>query len=116
MVGFGETGGWAKCLSGQTVESESLRASGLSELGTQRKRKGSFVTLDSGDEETGQQIKRIKMDGCGGERVDAEEQSTNEVTSGRLERDAPAETPAEEQAAPDSPSHSLPEHIKVWTL
>lgn len=91
--------------------------SGLSELGTQRKRKSSFVALDSGDEETGQRSKRIKMDVCGSERIDAEEQSTNEEASGRLDRDAPAETPVEEmQLAPDSPCDPLPEHIKVETL
>ncbi|XP_018521490.1 Fanconi anemia group E protein [Lates calcarifer] len=117
LAGFGEIGGWTKCLSGQTVECESQRMSGLSELGTQRKRKSSFVALDSGDEETGQRSKRIKMDVCGSERIDAEEQSTNEEASGRLDRDAPAETPVEEmQLAPDSPCDPLPEHIKVSVL
>ncbi|XP_023283229.1 Fanconi anemia group E protein [Seriola lalandi dorsalis] len=118
LVGFGAAGGWAKCLSGQPSGSESQRSSGLSEQGTQRKRKGSFVTLDSeGDKETEQQSKRIKMDICGSECVDAEEQSANEETTGRLERDAPAETPAEDlQPAADSPRDSLPEHIKVSVL
>ncbi|XP_056241679.1 Fanconi anemia group E protein isoform X2 [Seriola aureovittata] len=118
LVGFGAAGGWAKCLSGQPSGSESQRSSGLSEQGTQRKRKGSFVTLDSeGDKETAQQSKRIKMDICGSECVDAEEQSANEETTGRLERDAPAETPAEDlQPAADSPRDSLPEHIKVSVL
>lgn len=114
MVGFGETGGWAKCFSGQTIESESQS---ISELGTQRKRKGSFVTLDSDSEETGRQSKRIKMDVGGSECLDAEEQSAKEGISGRLEGDAPAEAPAEEmQPAADSPCDALPEHIKVETL
>ncbi|XP_044068294.1 Fanconi anemia group E protein isoform X2 [Siniperca chuatsi] len=117
LAGFGETGGWAKCFSGQRVESESQSASGLSELGTQRKRKGSFVNLDSDGEETAQQSKRIKMDACGSESVDAEEQSAKEEISGRLESDAPAETHAEQlQPVPDSPCDALPEHIKVCVL
>ncbi|XP_040909161.1 Fanconi anemia group E protein [Toxotes jaculatrix] len=115
LAGVGETSGWAKCLSGQTIESGSQSASGLLELGTQRKRKSSFVSPDSGGEEMGQQSKRIKMDVCGSECVDAEEQSANEETSGRFEKDAAEETPAEElQPAPDT--DSLPEHIKVSVL
>ncbi|KAF0036332.1 hypothetical protein F2P81_011644 [Scophthalmus maximus] len=118
LVVSGETGGWAKCLTGPTEESGSQSASGLSELGTQRKRKVSFVTVDSGgEEETGQQSKRIKMDVCGNECVSAEEQNANEETSERLERDARAETPAEElQPAPGRLCDSLPEHIKVSVL
>nr|XP_019944502.1 PREDICTED: Fanconi anemia group E protein [Paralichthys olivaceus] len=113
----GGTGGWAKCLSDQTVESGSQSASSLSELGTQRKRKLSFVTVDSGDEETEQQSKRRKMDVCGSERVSAEEQDVHKETPERLERDAAAETPAEElQPAPDRLCDSLPEHIKVSVL
>lgn len=116
LAGSGETGGWDKCFSGQTVESGSQSASGLSELGTQRKRKGSFVTLDSDGEETGQKSKRIKTDVCGSECQDAEEQSAKEEKSGKLGSDASAETPADEQQpAPDSPCDALPEHIKVET-
>ena len=110
LAGSGEIGGWDKCFSGQTVESESQGASGLSELGTQQKRKGSFVTLDSEGEETGQKSKRIKTDVCGSECQDAEEQSAKEDTSGKLGSDASAE---ERQPAPDSPCDALPEHIKV---
>uniref|UniRef100_A0A8D0ADF9 FA complementation group E n=1 Tax=Sander lucioperca TaxID=283035 RepID=A0A8D0ADF9_SANLU len=111
LVGSGESEGWAKCFSDQPVESESQSASCLSELGTQRKRKGSFVTLDSDGEETGQQRKRIKMDLCGSECLDAEEQSAKAEALGS---DAPEETPAEElQPAPDSSCDALPEHIKV---
>ncbi|XP_028439166.1 Fanconi anemia group E protein [Perca flavescens] len=117
LVGSGETEGWAKCFSGQPVESESRRTSCLSELGTQRKRKGSVVTLDSDGEETGQQSKRIKMDLCGSECLNAEEQSAKAEASGRLGSDAPAETPAEElQPATDSSCDALPEHIKVSVL
>ncbi|XP_029292021.1 Fanconi anemia group E protein isoform X2 [Cottoperca gobio] len=109
LVGFGETGGWSKCLSSQTF--------GLSELATQRKRKGSFVTLDSDGEETGQQSKRIKMDVSGSECLEAVEQRATEETAGRLGSDAPAETPAEElQTAAESPCDVLPEHIKVSVL
>lgn len=111
--GFGGTGGW-KCLSRHTAESTSQSASGLSELRAQRKRKGSFVNLDSDGEEMGQQSKRIKMDVCNSEHVDAEESSVLEETSERSERTAPAETPGEVlQPAPDSPCDALPEHIKV---
>lgn len=117
LVGFGETRGWAKCFGGHTVESGTQSKSGASEQGTQRKRKGSLVTLDSDGEETGQQSKRIKMDVCGSERLDAAKQSINEEISGRLESDASAQNPDEEvqPAAPDSPCGALPEHIKVGT-
>ncbi|KAM7404651.1 hypothetical protein PAMP_011979 [Pampus punctatissimus] len=100
FAGFSETGGWAKCFSSQTVQSETQSASCLSELGTQRKRKSSFITLDSDGEETGQQCKRMKTNVCSGERVDAEEQSTNEEMSGGLEDDAAAEAPAKELQPP----------------
>ncbi|KAI3357394.1 hypothetical protein L3Q82_015827, partial [Scortum barcoo] len=118
LVGFGETGGWAKCLSGQTVQLESQSASGSSELGMQRKRKGSFVTLDSdGGEDTGRQSKRMKMDVCGSESLDAEEQCAKEEISGRLEEDPRAGSPAEKlQPAADSLCDALPEHIKVSVL
>ncbi|KAF3860378.1 hypothetical protein F7725_000633 [Dissostichus mawsoni] len=116
LVGSDETGGWAKCFSRQTSECE--RASGSSELGTQRKRKGSFLALDSDGEDTGQESKRIKVEVCGSESLDDEEKSTTTELSGRLGNDAPAETPAEERtpAAAESPSDVLPEHIKVSVL
>ncbi|XP_054465043.1 Fanconi anemia group E protein [Anoplopoma fimbria] len=117
LVGFGETGGWAMCFSGQTVESDSQHASGLSELGTQRKRKSSFVTLDSDCEETGQQSKRMKMDFSDSECLNVEELRPKEETSGRSESEAPAETLCEElQQAPDSPCDALSENIKVKVL
>ncbi|TNN82871.1 Fanconi anemia group E protein [Liparis tanakae] len=107
LVGFGKTGGWATCFSVPSVDSGSQHASGSSELGTQRKRKGSVLTLDSDCEEAGQQSKRMKMDVCGSERSAKEE-------TGRLESEAPAETLGEElQAAPDGPCEALPEHI-TW--
>lgn len=113
LGGFGASGGWI-CLSGQTAESASQSVSGLPELGTQRKRKGSFVTLDSDGEEMVQQSKRMKVDVCDSERVDAEELSVHEETSGKLERASPAETPAEELLpVPGSPCDALPNHIKV---
>lgn len=98
------------CYSGPTVDSGSQHASGSSELGTQRKRKGSVLTLDSECEETGQQSKRMKMEDCGRER------SAKEETE-RLESEAPAETLGEElQAAPDGPCEALPEHITAFVL
>ncbi|KAM6928855.1 Fanconi anemia group E protein [Lycodopsis pacificus] len=114
LVGFGETGGWAACRSGPTVESDSQHAGGSSELRTQWKRKGCFVTLDSDCEETGQRSKRMKMDVSGGECRDVDEWSTKEEPS---ESAAPAETLGEElQPAPDGPCDALPEHIKVTVL
>ncbi|TMS15898.1 Fanconi anemia group E protein [Larimichthys crocea] len=115
LVGLGETGGWAECFSGQHVESGSQSASGLSELGTQRKRKSSFVSPNSDGEETGQQSKRIKMDVGGSEGLNAEEQSAKEEITERLEVDALGETRAKE-TAPGSLSDALPEHIKVLSL
>uniref|UniRef100_A0A8C3G3L7 FA complementation group E n=1 Tax=Cyclopterus lumpus TaxID=8103 RepID=A0A8C3G3L7_CYCLU len=115
LVGFANTGGWAMCFSDPTVDSDSQHASGLSELGTQRKRKGSFLTLDSDCEETEQQIKRMKMDVCGSEHRDVDELSAKETE--RLESEAPAETLGEElQAAADGPCEALPEHIKEFVL
>lgn len=104
LGGFGEPGGW-KCLSGHPAESASQSTS---ELGTQKKRKSSFVTLDSDGEEMVQRSKRMKMDVCDSEHVNAEEGSVHEETSERLERAA-----EELQPAPESPRDALPEHIKV---
>lgn len=93
---------------------ESGSQSGSSEPGTQRKRKASFVTQDLDGREPRQQSKRIKMDICDSECLEAEEQSAKDEISGSLERDAPAETPAEElQPASDSRCDILPEHIQV---
>lgn len=103
LVGAGETGGWAKCLSGYTMDSVIQSESPLSEWGTHRKRKISFVTQDSDGDETGQQGKRIKVDNCDDD-LDAAGLSVK------------ADTPLEDlQAAPDSPCHELPEHMKVRT-
>nr|XP_020476257.1 Fanconi anemia group E protein [Monopterus albus] len=117
LVGSGETVGW-KCLKGQIAEPASLSVSDLSELGTQRKRKSSFVTLDSDGEETvEQQSKRIKMDVCGSKHGSAKQWSGHEETPERCESDATAENPHEElQRAPDSPCDALPEHIKLSVL
>ncbi len=116
LVGFGATGGWAKCLNGVTGQSGSQNASGLPGLGTQRKRKGSFVTLDSDGEETVQQSKRTKMDVCDREPLHAEDASVKDEESEGLKGDDVGETPAEElQPASDSPRDALPEHIKVKT-
>ncbi|KAK5863496.1 hypothetical protein PBY51_000524 [Eleginops maclovinus] len=114
LVGSDETAGW--CFSGPTSACES--ASGSSELGTQRKRKGSFLALDSDGEDTLQKSKRIKVDICGSESLDAEEQSATEEKTGQLGNDATAETTAEERkpATAESPSDVLPEHIKVSVI
>lgn len=115
LVGAGETGGWAKCLSGYTMDSVIQSESPLSDWGTQRKRKISFVTQDSDGDETGQQGKRIKLDNCG-EDLDAAGLSVKELRSGGTGGNASAGTPLEDlQAAPDSPCHELPGHMKVRT-
>nr|XP_012776628.1 Fanconi anemia group E protein isoform X1 [Maylandia zebra] len=106
LIGSAETGGWTKCFSGQTAEFESQSTSDLSELGTQRKRKGSFVSVGSDGEETGSQSKRIKMDD--NECVTAEELRVPKEMSGAPESDVAAETPAS-----DSSCGGLPEQIKV---
>lgn len=111
LIGSGETGGWAQCLSSHTMRSESQTASGSSEQGTQRKRKGSVVLLDSeGDDTMSQQSKRTKMDICSSECVHAEHESANEGISEKSEEGVPSETPA------DYPSDSLPEHIQVEAM
>lgn len=111
-VGLGGTGGWAKYFSGPPVDSGTPINSGVSEQRA-KKRKGSLVILDSDGEETGQQRKRIKTDDCG-ESLDAAEQSIKEQIPGRVESDAPAETPDYGlQPAPHSSCDPLPEHIKV---
>ncbi|XP_068194863.1 Fanconi anemia group E protein isoform X2 [Antennarius striatus] len=117
FVGFAETGGWATCFSGQKGQSKCQSESSLPELGTQRKRKGNHVILDSDDEETGQQSKRIKMDDCEKECLDAEEPRSKAEESGKLESDSPDETTPEElQPAADNPSDSLPQHIQFCAL
>lgn len=108
LIGSAETGGWTKCFSDQTAEFESQSTSDLSELGTQRKRKGSFVSVGSDGEETGSQSKRIKMDD--NECVTAEELRVPKEMSGAPESDVAAETPAS-----DSSCGGLPEQIKVKT-
>ncbi|KAF7654281.1 hypothetical protein LDENG_00071620 [Lucifuga dentata] len=113
LVGSGETGGWAKYFSGPKPASASQSASGSIALGTQRKRKGSFVSPDSESEETGQQSKRIKMDICVN-KDPASEKKTLEMTSGGLEAEVLAGSSAEElQPAPHTPPDVLPEHIKA---
>lgn len=116
FVGAGETGGWARCLSGHTMGSVIQNDSPLSDWGTQRKRKISFVTQDSDGDETGQRGKRIKVDYCGGEDLDAAGLSGKEARSGGTGGNASADTPIKDlHAAPDSPCHDLPEHMKVRT-
>uniref|UniRef100_UPI003AB08F83 Fanconi anemia group E protein n=1 Tax=Centroberyx gerrardi TaxID=166262 RepID=UPI003AB08F83 len=115
LVGAGRAGGWAECFSGQKAASASQGASGL--LGTQRKRKSSFVAPDSDAEETGQQSKRIKVDSSPvegvGERPAAEERGVREETSGRL-GDVHTEASAEElKPAADDLCDALSEHMKV---
>ncbi|XP_068606884.1 Fanconi anemia group E protein [Brachionichthys hirsutus] len=105
-VGVAETGGWASCFSGPAGPSECRPESGLSDRGTQRKRKGSGSILDSDEEGAGRQSKRRKVDDCDGARVDAEE------PSGKADADSPAQTPP----APESRSDTLPEHLQFSVL
>ncbi|CAJ1085307.1 Fanconi anemia group E protein isoform X1 [Xyrichtys novacula] len=117
LVGSGDTGGWTKCFNGQTSESGSQRASGLLRSVAQRKRKSSVASLDSDGDETGQQCKRTKIDGCVYESLENEETSLTEEFSRRSVSDAPADTPAENmQPEVDQPCNALPEHIKVSVL
>ncbi|XP_041860795.1 Fanconi anemia group E protein [Melanotaenia boesemani] len=106
LVGSGVTGGWAKCFSSQTVSSESQSTFDVDELGAQRKRRGSFVHLDSDIEETGRQSKRMKLEV--GEPVSSEEETLKATTLGGSESAAHAETPTS-----DGVCDVLPEHIKV---
>ncbi|KAK2851338.1 hypothetical protein Q5P01_007614 [Channa striata] len=112
LVGFGETTGW-KCLSEQSTESVSQSGSGLPDLGKEKKRKCSFVNLDSDEEEMGQQSKRIKMDDCGSENVDAENWRIQKESSAAASEETPDE---EKQRAPDGLCNALPEHIQVTVL
>lgn len=105
LGGLGEKGGWTKCFSRQALESECPSVSDSYELGTQRKRKGSSVIVESDGEETGQRSKRMKVDVCENER---KEQDKEKESTGRSGCDTPTETPA-----PDSSGEALPEHIKV---
>uniref|UniRef100_A0A3Q0QYH0 FA complementation group E n=1 Tax=Amphilophus citrinellus TaxID=61819 RepID=A0A3Q0QYH0_AMPCI len=106
LIGSSETGGWSECFSGQTAKSESQSASDLFEVGTQRKRKGSFVHMASDGEEMGPQSKRTKMDD--NECVTAEEQGAKKEMEGVSVSDTAAETPAQ-----NSSCDALPQHIKV---
>ncbi|XP_074537851.1 Fanconi anemia group E protein [Halichoeres trimaculatus] len=113
LVGCHDTGGWAKCFGSQTPGSGALGVFGLSELGSQRKRKESFVSLDSDCGETGPQCKRMKMDLCISESPETEGKSLKEESS---KRDAPTETPAEEPQPMTDVCDDLPEHTKVVVL
>lgn len=109
MVGFGETGGWDKCFVDQTACSEGHDMPHLSQLGTQRKRRGSFLSLDNDNEEMRRQSKRIKTDICDDECIDVEGESAENASPGGCESAVLAETPA----PPDSLRDTLPEHMKV---
>ncbi|KAM6924880.1 Fanconi anemia group E protein [Xenentodon cancila] len=106
LVGNGETEGWAKCFGDQPVCSGTQNMPDSSELGTQRKRRGSFLHLDKDDEEMGRQSKRIKTDTCD-ECIDVGE-SVKNVTPGGAESAAPAET-----TSLDGLHDDLPEQMKL---
>lgn len=111
VVGFGENGGWLECLSVGAGESDCPR--GPSEVGTQRKRRCSHVSLDS-DEGTAQPSKRKKLDPCDRRCTDVEDQRPNEELIG-MEGDAPLTQPAEEpQPETVTSCDALPERIKVF--
>ncbi|XP_029013353.2 Fanconi anemia group E protein [Betta splendens] len=114
LRGFGASGGWT-CFTEHTVESTAQGASGLLELSTQRKRKGDF-DLDPDGEEMGQQSKRVKVEVCGGEPVEAEESGAREKEPELFEKNV-CRSPAEELQPPiASTCDDLPEHIKVSVL
>lgn len=114
LVGQVETSGWSQCLSGHAIDSVLGQESTLLGQGTQKKRKMSFVTQDSDGEETGQQSKRVKVVKCEEDLAAAAGLSGQEATSGGSEEVLSAGAPLENQeAAPDSPCHDLPEHMKV---
>lgn len=111
LVGQAETSGWAQFLSGHNTD--RVNDSPLLGQGTQKKRKMSFVTQDPDGEETGQQSKRVKVDKCE-EDLAAAGLSGQEATSGGSQAVLSADGPLDnQQAAPDSPCHDLPEHMKV---
>ncbi|KAM4610212.1 Fanconi anemia group E protein [Polymixia lowei] len=119
LVGLGRTEGWAKCLSGQKEAPACQSKSDMSNLGTQRKRKSSCVTLDSDDEETGLQRKRKKLDlspeegVCSSHDPTAEEQGFREDTSERG-ADVPTAVSAKLlKSAADNLCEVLPEYIKA---
>lgn len=113
LLGQGETSGWAKCISGHTVDPVLLHESTLLDQGTQKKRKISLVTQDSDGEENGQQSKRIKVDKHR-EDIAAPGRSGQEATFGGSEGVLFSGAPLENQeATTDSPCHDLPEHMKV---
>ncbi|XP_024149302.1 Fanconi anemia group E protein [Oryzias melastigma] len=104
LVGSGEVTGWAKCFSSPTTSSELKDMPEISEPGSQRKRKGSFIHLDSDSEETGQHSKRRKTeDEC------ADEGETVKTTV--VPESVPAVIPLSENTR-----EALPEDIKVSFL
>lgn len=110
---FGGPGGpsaWADCFAGLVKDSGTL--SNAPEQGTQKKRKSSQISLDSGGEETEQQSKRSKVDTGGNDCLDPAEK---EEISEKLDSIVPSEGTAENmQPVPDSESlEALPQHIKV---
>ncbi|KAM9344501.1 Fanconi anemia group E protein [Pholidichthys leucotaenia] len=104
LVSVGEPGGWAKCFSSSTAKPEAQIVS-VPELGTQRKRRASWIDLDSDSEGTGLQSKRRRTDVCGEEHADVQEQEAKRET-GQPDGHVPAETPCD----------ALPDHIKVFVL
>ncbi|XP_056130947.1 Fanconi anemia group E protein [Lampris incognitus] len=115
----GQTRGWAKCFSGPKDASPSGHPSETSDAGTQRKRRTSVMTLDSDDEEIGQDRKRLKMDVspmegvCDSEGPQLERKCVREETPER--NDFPTDKTSAEllEPATDNTCESLPEHIKA---
>ncbi|RVE70459.1 hypothetical protein OJAV_G00064890 [Oryzias javanicus] len=104
LVGSGEVRGWAKCFRSPTASRELKDMPEISEPGTQRKRKGSFIHLDSDSEETGQHNKRRKTeDEC------ADKGETVETTV--IPEIVPAVIPPSENTC-----EALPESMKVSYL
>ncbi|XP_017286373.2 Fanconi anemia group E protein [Kryptolebias marmoratus] len=103
------TGGWAQCFNGQMVKSESQITSDSSEVGTQRKRCGSFVlSEDADDEETRRQSKRIKWNVWDDELVELEDEGAKNDAPEESERAASAGT-----SAPNSLQDGLPDNMRA---
>lgn len=104
-VGYSETG-WAQCFSNHIVKPESQV---VSEVGTQRKRRGSVVHLDDADdEETRRESKRLKWNIFDDELDELEDRDVKNQAGEGCESAATAGNPA-----PDNLQDSLPENLRV---
>uniref|UniRef100_A0A3P9ISP6 FA complementation group E n=1 Tax=Oryzias latipes TaxID=8090 RepID=A0A3P9ISP6_ORYLA len=106
LVGSSEVRGWATYFSSPRTSSELKDVPDVSELGTQRKRRGSFIHLDSDSEETEQHSKRRKTeDEC------ADKEECVKAMMPVVPESVPAVIPPPEKAC-----EALPEDMKVSYL